>query len=35
MARGKATSEESKAKVVELKMQNLELSSRDIAKKLE
>lgn len=35
MARGKATSEESKAKVVELKMKNLELSSRDIAKQLE
>jgi len=35
MARGKRTPEETEAKVVELKMQNLELSSYDIAKQLE
>jgi hypothetical protein len=35
MAQGKRTSEETRAKVVELKMWNPELSSRDIAKELE
>ena len=35
MARWKKTPEETKAKVVELKMQNPELSSYDIAKQLE
>lgn len=35
MAQGKRTSEETRAKVVELKMWNPELSSRDIAKQLE
>ncbi len=34
MARGKRTPEETKAKVVELKMNNLELSSHDIEKQL-
>lgn len=34
MARGKRTPEETKAKVVELKMQNPELSSHDIEKEL-
>lgn len=34
MARGKRTSEETKAKVIELKMLNLELSSYDIAEQL-
>jgi ABC-type transporter Mla subunit MlaD len=35
MARGKKTPEETKAKVIELKLLNLELSSYDIAKELE
>ncbi len=35
MAQGKRTSEETRAKVVELKMWNPELSSRDISKQLE
>ena len=35
MAQGKRTSEETRAKVIELKMLNPELSSRDIAKELE
>lgn len=35
MARGKRTPEETKAKVVELKILNLELSSYDIARELE
>lgn len=35
MARGKRTPEETKAKVIELKLLNLELSSYDIAKELE
>ena len=35
MARGKKTPEETKAKVTELKLLNLELSSYDIAKQLE
>jgi hypothetical protein len=34
MARGKRTPEETKAKVIELKMNNLELSSHDIEKQL-
>jgi hypothetical protein len=33
--RGKRTPEETKAKVTELKIQNIELSSYDIAKQLE
>lgn len=33
--RGKSTSEQTKAKVTELKIQNIELSSYDIAKQLE
>lgn len=35
MARGKKTPEETKAKVIEIKLLNLELSSYDIAKQLE